>query len=111
MTVPSMDNLRQVDPVNYVRLDDGNVYSYDYSFGDVYLDDIPEDIQTGVDGSEFFYEDGELCYQYGDRAVVVIKEDGAYCSKDVYEKQGRQQAYYALSILGSMGFVGRFHKL
>jgi hypothetical protein len=103
-------SLKKVEPINKIKTGDGAKYSYEYSYSEVYVDDIPDDFESDVSGSEFWWERGDLWYQYGDKPKVAIREDGAYCREDVYEKQGNQQAYYALSILSQHGYVGRFMK-
>lgn len=110
MTDTKKLELKKVDPINKVNTDGGRNYEYNYKFDKIYVDEVPDGFDANVSGSEFWWQNGDLWYQYGDRPKVAIREDGAYCRDGVYEKQGSQQAYYALSILSQHGFVGRFSK-
>lgn len=103
------DCLRKVAPINRVEKRD-DVYKYRYTYSTIFVDDIDEniDIPTGVRLS--IVDDGILEYQYNDEPRVIITEDGTFVDKDTQRKEGEQQAYFALSVLASEGYVGRFTK-
>lgn len=110
MTVPDEDEMVRASPVNYIISDSGEKLQYRHGFTEVYIEDIPRDFETSVGDAEFWWEGDRLFYQYGNKAVVEVREDGAYTREDVYEESANQQAYFALSILSSDGYVGRFTK-
>jgi len=99
--------LVKVDPVNRV-IKAGERYDYQYTFTEVFVEDVPDDIECSVVGAEMWWEDGDIHYQYGDKTTIILREDGAYCNEDAPMLQAENQAYYALSILSGRGLVGRF---
>jgi hypothetical protein len=103
------DGMVEVEPVNRIP-SDGTTYEYEYTYSRVYLDDIPDDIESSVSGSEFWWEDGMLWYQYENSSPVAIVEDRVMTPEDEPVNEAEQQAYYALSILSGDGYAGRFKK-
>lgn len=110
MIIPDEGEMVRAPPVNYIISDSGEKLQYRHDFTEVYIEDIPRDFETSVHDAEFRWADGRLFYQYGNKEVVEVREDGAYTREDVYQEGANQQAYFALSILSSHGYVGRFTK-
>lgn len=103
------DDLVEINPVNKIPKD-GTTYEYEYTYSKVYIDDIPEDIESPVSGSEFWWEDGILWYQYEYKSPIAITEDRVMTLEEESVSEAEEQAYYALSILAGNGYAGRFTK-
>lgn len=93
----------RVDPVHH-RIDD----SHDYSFGSVAVDEVDLD-EIDTDNVTVEREEEGIVWQYGDKPEVLIKEDGVY-SDSQNRKEAERQAYFALSILDSKGYVSLFRR-
>lgn len=104
-----MSRFFKIEPVNRKK-SHGEIYEDHYVYNSVHVDDIPDDISTpsGVETSK--WEDMFL-WQYEDKAPVIILEDGPYARVDVRNKEARNQAYFALSVLADKGYVSGWKKL
>lgn len=103
----TLEELRSVDPVNTKEYKNTTVVD-EFSFGEVFIEDIPEDFeQAGV----YFSHNGDYIeWQYANRPKVNINSDGAFVGDDVSIKEAQQQAFFALSILADEGYVSRWSK-
>jgi hypothetical protein len=103
----TLEELRSVDPVNTKEYSSTTVVD-EFTFGEVFIEDIPEDFQQA--GVEFTHCGDHIEWQYASRPKVNINSDGVFVEDDVSIKAAQQQAFFALSILADEGYVSRWSK-
>lgn len=106
-----LDEAVPVTPVNRVYKSDGTM-SYDYKFDKVYLGDLKGNLESvfgDIDSTYKFIDDG-LYYKYHGRCGIYIKEHKVYSLDKSRLSDAKEQAYYALSIMESKGFVKGFKR-
>lgn len=80
-----------------------------YTFHRAYVDDFePDDVGvSGVDTQKVTYEDEDaIIYQYNDKPPVIITERQLYSTGVGSRRESEMQAYFAMNILDSLGYVG-----
>lgn len=92
-------------PVNHVEKEK-RTYEYEYSFGTVYVEDVEEKVE--YEGRVYVPTGDVLLSLYEGEEPVVMDRDNVYARVDATNKEARQQAYYALSILAAHGIVSRW---
>lgn len=106
MTAP--EDCKEVQPVNTKR-QDGETYRDKYTFGSVFIDEIPEDFnQKGVD-----FENGinRVRWEYSGKCPILICRDRVLAKENAPTEEAQNQAYFALSILADEGMVSGFSKV
>lgn len=101
------DEWVSVDPIHQYDGREPN----EYRFNRVYVSDIEvEDVgfPAGVEAKK--PEDEVLLYKYREAPEVLITQDGPYVREGVPKSEGERQAYFALSVLDSEGYVGGFRR-
>jgi len=109
LDVESGEELIKVDPVDK-RKSDGDTYKYRYSFNRVHLDNLTDDDFKSQDAEVEVYDD-HLVWSYPGKPAVLITEDGCFGSPVNGRNVLQKQAYFALSILDSMGNVSSWKKV
>jgi len=101
----------KVQPVH--RFESGGTkYSESYSYSDIHLEDALDNVDSvfDVSGAEAWVEDGEIHYQYGEKAEVIVKDCGVYVSNDETIEEAENQAYFVMSMLAGSGYVSNWRK-
>lgn len=104
-----MTGFTRVEPVNTKKVR-GEVYEDHYDFGKVFIEEITDgtSVPDGVDLVRF----GEIAlWKYKGKQPVILTEDGAHVRSDKMNRESRNQAYFALSILADKGYVSGWKKL
>lgn len=97
------------EPVNTIEVDSSK-HTYRYTFNRVYVGDVDDEF-TVPTHAEWWREDRNdvLFYQYRDRPVVMVTQNGAYTEHKT-NADAKKQAYFILSKLDEYGYVGGWKK-
>lgn len=83
---------------------------YRYSFGEVHIDDIPDNVTLPNGASIVERGDEIIVYQYRERPSVLVTPKACYAKKSDDLSDAEKQAYHCLSILDSKGLVSQWRK-
>lgn len=105
----NLNDYEEVTPTKVVTKSDpgSDKHRYRYRFGEAHIDELDGnagDVFSGVD-SEVELVDGVLKYKYPGKTEVLVTRDGVLAHKDAPKSEARHQAYFAISILESNGYV------
>lgn len=106
----ALDNAVEIKPL---KVDDReNRSDYRYDFDEIHIDDIEPD-NVGIEKVRFEEAktfDGYI-WLYADKPIVFLTRESVYCKEGQEGPEARRQAYYALSVLESMGCVTGWRRL
>lgn len=93
-----------VDPIHTDRR--GGRTTREYTYNRAYPSDVPEDLNVPNDVELSKPQDDVVLYSYPGKPDILITQDGPLAKKGEVRDETRKQAYFAMSILDSNGYVG-----
>jgi len=100
------DAFVEVVPTNRVR-GETSVHEYEYTFTEAHVDEVE---RLDPDGVNIQRVEGGLRWQYEGEVPVWVESFGVFARKNDDITQAEEQAYYAVSILASNGYVTRWRQ-
>lgn len=107
-----MNEYVEVKAVNHID-SNGSHYEYKHSFERVHVDEVDDVEVVSMRGAEIEREEVEelgtvVVYRYDGEDPVFLTEEKVFARSDSNIRDAENQAYHALSVLDSKGFVSKF---